>query len=265
MWQLNCEVRRLFVDSSGPDSLKCPPPPHRDIYWTGQASLPTQFDRCSCVADRNLDRHACRGRVAVHQPHGYIVREILQTCTMRTDVVSNFPPPRWIGTLVMLTKLDCQWAFTLILLVCSPLGQAYRHGNEVGRTRERKRERWIRLCWHGLASVQHAHTHTHGHDVKYTYTSRESSKVCPDGILLRCTALFKGFGDSVNNTVRSTEGHHQLVLIRQPGRCSHQFKRFRWWTYSKWGIFLIYYSWLQKVAFFLKSDWLLCPRRHSNI
>lgn len=78
---------------------------------------------------------------------------------MRTDVVSNFPPPWWIGTLVMLTKLDCQRAFTLILLVCRPLDQAYRHGNEVGRERERKRERWSRLCWHGLASVQH-NTHT---------------------------------------------------------------------------------------------------------
>lgn len=59
---------------------------------------------------------------------------------MRTDVVSNFPPPWWIGTLVMLTKLDCQRAFTLILLVCRPLDQAYRHGNEVGRERKRKRD-----------------------------------------------------------------------------------------------------------------------------
>lgn len=41
----------------------------------------------------------------------------------------------------MVTKLDCQRAFTLILLVCRPLDQAYRHGNEVGRERKRKRER----------------------------------------------------------------------------------------------------------------------------
>ncbi len=145
---------------------------------------------------------------------------------MRTDVVSNFPPPWWIGTLVMLTKLDCQRAFTLILLVCSPLDQAYRHGNEVGRARERKRERRSRLCWHGLATVQHAHTHTQTHahtpthNLKHTVMARESSKVWPDGILLRCTALFKGLIDS-DSTVRSTKGHNQ-PLRNQQGLYNHR-------------------------------------------
>ena len=66
--------------------------PHLDILWTGQASLPTRFNGCSCVTSRNQDRHACRGKVSLHPPHGHITQEILQTCTMRTDVVSNFPP-----------------------------------------------------------------------------------------------------------------------------------------------------------------------------
>lgn len=83
-----------------------------------------------------------QGQIGCASPQQlHIQREILQTCTMRTNVVSNFPHPRWIGTLVALTKLDCQRAFTLILLVCSPLDQAYRHGNEVEREREGNRER----------------------------------------------------------------------------------------------------------------------------
>lgn len=189
--------------------------------WTAQARLPTHFSCCSCLITMNrtgplLRKSGCASSSQLHNQ-----REILQT--MRTDVVSNFPPSWWIGTLVMLTKLDCQRAFTLILLVCRPLDQAYRHGNEVGRVRERKRERWSR---HGLASVQHTHTHTHAHNLKYTNTARESSKVCPDGILLRCTALFKGLIDS-QNTVRSTKGHHQLQ--KQPGQWSNrcqEMKRF---------------------------------------
>lgn len=78
----------------------------------------------------------------------------------------------------MLTKLDCQRAFTLILLVCRPLDQAYRHGNEVGRARGWKRERWSRLCWHGLASVQPARTYTRAHT--HTISNSQTEPVnCP--------------------------------------------------------------------------------------
>ena len=44
--------------------------------------------------------------------------------------------------------------------------------------RGKERERWSRLCWHGLASVQQTHTHTLTHNAKYTSTARVSSTVC---------------------------------------------------------------------------------------
>lgn len=154
---------------------------------------------------------------------------------MRTDVVSNFPPPRWIGTLVILTKLDCQRSFTLILLVCRPLDRAYRHGNEVGREKEGKRERWSKLCWHSLASVQRAHTHRHAQKAKHTNMAKESFKVCPDGILLRCTAWFKGLIDSV----RSTKGHRKPALTKKQDSVTTDV--IKW---IKRRIFLICYSWV---------------------
>lgn len=72
---------------------------------------------------------------------------------------TNSPPPRWIGALVELTKLDCQQAFTPILLVCRPIVQAYRHGNEVRWAREWKRDGvgWFGMAW--LKSNIWTHTH----------------------------------------------------------------------------------------------------------
>lgn len=68
----------------------------------------------------------------------------------------------------MLTKLDCQWAFTPILLVCRPLDQAYRHGNEVGREWERKRDGvgCVGMAW----PPSNKHTLAHMHTMSNTQT-----------------------------------------------------------------------------------------------
>lgn len=69
--------------------------------------------------------------------------------------------------------------------------------------------------------------HTHTSQIHYQTQAREKSTVCPEGILLRCTALFKRliYSDSV---VGSTEGHHWPMLGKHPGQYNHtsQMPRF---------------------------------------
>ena len=124
---------------------------------------------------------------------------------------------------------------------------------ERGKERERDGVGCVGMAW-PPSNTTHSHTRTHKHNLKYTNMARESSKVCPDGILLRCTALFKGLIDP-DNTVRSTKGHHQPMLREQPGQCNnrcHQMKSVLS-AQCKRGIFLICYSWVQKVASYSDS------------
>lgn len=86
---------------------------------------------------------------------------------------------------------------------------------ERGKERERDGVGCVGMAW----PLSNTHTLTLIHTIPNTQTqARESSKVCPDGILLRCTALFKGLIDS-DNAVRSTKGHHWPMPRKQPGQC----------------------------------------------
>lgn len=126
----------------------------------------------------------------------------------------------------MLTKLDCQWAFTLILLVCRPLDQAYRHGNEVERKKgERRIERWSRLCWHGLASVQHTHTHghIHTHTLKYTNWLGNRPRFVQKGYYSDVQLYSKSSSalTTLSGQLKATTTAPPM-LRKQPEQCNHR-------------------------------------------
>lgn len=96
---------------------------------------------------------------------------------------------------------------------------------ERGNERERDGVGCVGMAW--PLSNKLAHTHTHTHNLKFTDRASESSRVCADGILLRCTTLFKGLIYS-DSSLRSTKGHHQPILREHRGQhnrtCNRVFK-----------------------------------------
>ena len=86
---------------------------------------------------------------------------------------------------------------------------------ERGNERERDGVGCVGMAW------RLSNTETLTHNLRYTDRAGESAKVRPDGILLRCTALFKGLIYS-DRAVRSSKGHHPPMLRKQLGHYNHR-------------------------------------------